>query len=129
MKRYSKYFYKENGQWKMTYKGWKEYNRKVKGTSGKPMVTPEGVTVLTSVQTTYSDSPFKKFMDSMGVRGISSKSFGSWQRETAGAVWGRYAEKSPAAGMLILQQGELQGMMLQELLNMIILLQVPNRVI
>ena len=97
MKRYSKYFYKENGQWKMTYEGWKEYNRKVKGTSGKPMVTPEGVTVLTSVQTTYSDSPFKKFMDSMGVRGISSKSFGSWQRETAGAVWGRYAEKSPAA--------------------------------
>lgn len=97
MKRYSKYFYEENGQWKMTYEGWKEYNRKVKGTSGEPMVTPEGVTVLTSVQTTYSDSPFKKFMDSMGVRGISSKSFGPWQRETAGAVWGRYAEKSPAA--------------------------------
>lgn len=97
MKRYSKYFYKENGQWKMTYEGWKEYNRKVKGTSGKPMVTPEGVTVLTSVQTTYSDSPFKKFMDSMGMRGMSSKSFGDWQRNTAGAVWGRYAENSPAA--------------------------------
>lgn len=97
MKRYSKYFYKENGQWKMTYEGWKEYNRKVKGTSGKPMVTPEGVTVLTSVQTTYSDSPFKKFMDSMGMRGMSSKSFGDWQRNTAGAVWGRYAESSPAA--------------------------------
>ena len=97
MKRYSKYFYKENGQWKMTHEGWKEYNRKVKGTSGKPMVTPEGVTILTSVQTTYSDSQFKKFMDSMGVKGISSKSYGPWQRETAGAVWGRYAESSPAA--------------------------------
>lgn len=97
MKRYSKYFYKENGQWKMTHEGWKEYNRKVKGTSGKPMVTPEGVTILTSVQTTYSDSPFKKFMDSIGVKGISSKSYGSWQRKTAGAVWGRYAESSPAA--------------------------------
>lgn len=96
MKKYSKYFYKENGQWKMNQKGWKEYNRKVKSTSGKPMVTPEGVTILTGVQTTYSDSPFKKFMDSIGVRGISSKSFGPWQRETAGAVWGRYAEKSPA---------------------------------
>jgi hypothetical protein len=97
MKRYSKYFYKENGQWKMNHAGWKEYNRKIKGTSGKPMVTPEGVTVLTSVQTTYSDSPFKKFMDSMGMRGMSSKSFGDWQRNTAGAVWGRYAENSPAA--------------------------------
>ena len=97
MKRYSKYFYKENGQWKMTYEGWKEYNRKIKGTSGKPMVTPEGVTILTNVQTTYSDSPFKKFMDSMGMRGMSSKSFGDWQRNTADAVWGRYAENSPAA--------------------------------
>ena len=97
MKRYSKYFYKENGQWKMNHAGWKEYNRKVKGTSGKPMVTPEGVTILTNVQTTYSDSPFKKFMDSMGMRGMSSKSFGNWQRNTAGAIWGRYAESSPAA--------------------------------
>ena len=96
-KRYSKYFYKENGQWKMTHEGWKEYNRKIKGTSGKPMVTPEGVTILTNVQPTYSDSPFKKFMDSMGMRGMSSKSFGDWQRNTAGAVWGRYAENSPAA--------------------------------
>ena len=97
MKRYSKYFYKENGQWKMNHAGWEEYNRKVKGTSGKPMVTPEGVTILTNVQTTYSDSPFKKFMDSMGMRGMSSKSFGNWQRNTAGAIWGRYAESSPAA--------------------------------
>lgn len=97
MKKYSKYFYKENGQWKMNHAGWKEYNRKVTGTTGKPMVTPEGVTILTNVQPTYSDSPFKKFMDSMGMRGMSSKSFGDWQRNTAGAVWGRYAENSPAA--------------------------------
>ena len=97
MKRYSKYFYKENGQWKMNYAGWEEYNRKIKGTSGKPMVTPEGVTILTNVQPTYSDSPFKKFMDSMGIRGISSKSFGDWQRNTAGAIWGKYADDSPAA--------------------------------
>lgn len=97
MKKYSKYFYKENGQWKMNHAGWKEYNRKVTGTTGKPMVTPSGVTILTNVQPTYSDSPFKKFMDSMGMRGMSSKSFGDWQRNTAGAVWGRYAENSPAA--------------------------------
>lgn len=97
MERYSKYFYKENGQWKMNHAGWEEYNRKVKGTTGKPMVTPEGVTILTNVQPAYSDSPFKKFMDSMGMRGMSSKSFGNWQRNTAGAIWGRYADDSPAA--------------------------------
>lgn len=97
MKKYSKYFYKENGQWKMNHAGWKEYNRKVTGTTGKPMVTPEGVTILTNVQPTYSDSPFKKFMDSMGMRGMSSKSFGDWQRNTAGAIWGKYADGSPAA--------------------------------
>jgi len=26
MKNYSKYFYKENGQWKMNQEGWKAYN-------------------------------------------------------------------------------------------------------
>lgn len=98
MKKYSKYFYKENGQWKMNHAGWKEYNRKITGTTGRPMVTPEGVTILTNVQPTYSDSPFKKFMDSMGMGGMSSKSFGNWQRNTAGAIWGRYADDSPAAG-------------------------------
>lgn len=97
MKKYSKYFYKENGQWKMNHAGGKEYNRKITGTTGRPMVTPEGVTILTNVQPTYSDSPFKKFMDSMGMRGMSSKSFGNWQRNTAGAIWGRYADDSPAA--------------------------------
>lgn len=97
MERYSKYFYKENDQWKMTHEGWKEYNRKIKGISGKPMVTPEGVTTLTSAQAIYFDSPFKKFMDSIGVRDISSKSYDPWQGEIAGAVWGRYAEESPAA--------------------------------
>ena len=97
MEKYSKYFYKENGQWKMNHAGWKEYNRKIKGTSGKPMVTPEGVTILTNVQPTYSDSPFKKFIDSMGMRGMSSKSFGDWQRNTAGAIWGKYADGSLAA--------------------------------
>lgn len=97
MKKYSKYFYKENGQWKMNHAGWEEYNRKITGTTGKPMVTPEGTTILTNVQPTYSDSPFKKFMDSMGMRGMSSKSFGDWQRNTAGAIWGKYADDSPAA--------------------------------
>lgn len=87
IKKYSKYFYKENGQWKMTDEGWKEYNRKVSSTSGKPMFTPEGVTILTDVYPVYHDSPFKIFMDSIGVKDIS----------TAGELWGKYSENSPAA--------------------------------
>ena len=95
VKKYSKYFYKDNGQWKMTAEGWKEYNRKVEGTSGKPMTTPEGVTTLVNVYPVYSDSPFKVFMDSIGVKDISSKSFGPWQSKTAGELWGKYSEDSP----------------------------------
>ena len=97
MKRYSKYFYKENGQWKMTKEGWKEYNRKIKGTTGDTMVTPSGVTILANVQDTYLDSPFKQFMNSHGMKGLSSTAFGPWQRNTAGAIWGKYADDSPAA--------------------------------
>lgn len=97
IKNYSQYFYKENGQWKMRTAGWKEYNRKVAVSNGTPMVTPEGTTILTNVSPSYHDSPFKKFMDSMGMRGMSSKKFGDWQRNTAGNIWGKYLETSPAA--------------------------------
>ena len=97
IKKYSQYFYKENGQWKMSTAGWKEYNRKVAVSNGTPMVTPEGTTILTNVSPSYHDSPFKKFMDSMGMRGMSSKKFGDWQRNTAGNIWGKYFETSPAA--------------------------------
>lgn len=36
-------------------------------------------------------------MDSIGMRGTSSESFGDQQRDTAGAYWGKYADDSPAA--------------------------------
>lgn len=93
LKKYSKYFYRDaNGRIKMTWEGWQEYNRKVKGTSGKPMVTPEGVTILTSVGTTYSKSPFRTFMDSIGAKNVKG-----WQPGNLGNVWGRYITNSPAA--------------------------------
>lgn len=93
LKNYSKYFYRDaNGRIKMTWEGWQEYNRKVKGTSGKPMVTPEGTTILTSVGTTYSKSPFRTFMDSIGAKNVKG-----WQPGNLGNVWGRYITNSPAA--------------------------------
>lgn len=92
MKRYSKYFYKDShGQMRMTYAGWKEYNKKVKSTSGKPMVTPGGITILTSVSTTYGKSPFRQFMDNLGAYKVTK---GKWQPGNLGNVWSRYVNSS-----------------------------------
>lgn len=92
MKRYSKYFYKDShGQMRMTYAGWKEYNKKVKSTSSKPMVTPEGTTILTSVSTTYVKSPFRQFMDNLGAYKVTK---GKWQPSNLGNVWSRYVNSS-----------------------------------
>lgn len=102
LKNYSKYFYKENGQWKMTHEGWREYNRNA---TPKVIVagSGSGTAALMNAETQLSHSKkftptaFRKFMDSIGVRGISSKTYGSWQRNNAGAAWGRYTVESPMA--------------------------------
>lgn len=92
MKRYSKYFYEDShGQMRMTYAGWKEYNKKVKSTSGKPMVTPEGTTILIPVSTTYEKSPFRQFMDNLGAYKVTK---GKWQPGNLGNVWSRYVNSS-----------------------------------
>lgn len=93
MKNYSKYFYKENGQWKMNYEGWKAYNSKryIPGTTSPSTGIPV-------TQGQYVDSDFKKFIDGLGGKGaISSDSFGSNQKVNVGRLWGRYADDSPAA--------------------------------
>lgn len=92
MKKYSKYFYKENGQWKMNHEGWKAYNSEkyIPGT-----VSPTGV-IATKGQ--FVDSDFKEFIDGLGGKGaISSDSFGPNQRVNVGRLWGRYADDSSAA--------------------------------
>ena len=64
MKKYSKYFYKENGQWKMNQEGWKAYNSKkyIPGT-----VSPS--TGIPVTQGQFVDSDFKRFIDRLGGRG------------------------------------------------------------
>lgn len=93
MKKYSKYFYKEDGQWKMNTEGWRAYNSK-KYIPG--IVSPStGVTVT---QGQFVDSDFKTFVDGLGTTGsVSSDSFGPHQRVTIGNLWGRYTDNSPAA--------------------------------
>lgn len=93
MKKYSKYFYKENGQWKMNQEGWKAYNSKkyIPGT-----VSPS--TGIPVTQGQFVDSDFKRFIDRLGSRGaVSSDSFGPNQRVNVGRLWGKYADNSPAA--------------------------------
>lgn len=93
MKKYSKYFYKENGQWKMNQEGWKAYNSKkyIPGT-----VSPS--TGIPVTQGQFVDSDFKRFIDGLGGKGaISSDSFGPNQRVNVGRLWGRHADDSPAA--------------------------------
>lgn len=92
MKKYSKYFYKENGQWKMNQEGWKAYNSK-KYISGT--VSPS--TGITVTQGQFVDSDFKRFIDRLGGKGaVSSDSFGPNQRVNVGRLWGKYADNSPA---------------------------------
>lgn len=93
MKSFSKYFYKENGQWKMNQEGWKAYNSK--------KYIPGTVSPSTGIMVTPGrevDSDFKVFMDRLGAKGsISSNSFGPNQRVNVGKLWGKYADDSPAA--------------------------------
>ena len=92
MKKYSKYFYKENGQWKMNHEGWKAYNSKKHIPAA---VSPTGVIIIEGRSV---DSDFKEFIDGLGGKGaISSDSFGPNQGVNVGRLWGRYADDSPAA--------------------------------
>ena len=97
MKRYSKYFYKENGQWKMKYAGWKEYNR-----NATPRVTSagsgSGTARLMNVETQmqngskkFTPTAFRQFMDSMGAHNVTK---GKWQPGNLGNVWSRYVNSS-----------------------------------
>ena len=95
MKNFSKYFYKDShGQMRMTYEGWKEYNRKNKGTiAGKVMTTPEGTTIrVADTHKGETPSAFRVFMDSIGAYKVTK---GKWQPGNLGNVWSRYVN-SPA---------------------------------
>lgn len=93
MKKYSKYFYKEDGQWKMNQEGWKAYNSK--------RYIPGMLSPSTGIQVTqgqYVDSDFKRFIDGLGGKDtISSDSFDPNQEINVGRLWGKYADDSPAA--------------------------------
>lgn len=99
MKYYSKYFYKDShGQMRMTWAGWKEYNR-----NATPRVTSagsgSGTARLMNVETQmqggkrpFTPTAFRTFMDDLGANKVTK---GKWQPGNFGNVWGRYVN-SPA---------------------------------
>lgn len=98
MKRYSKYFYKDShGQMRMTYAGWKEYNR-----NATPRVTSagsgSGTARLMNVETQmqngskkFTPTTFRQFMDNLGAYKVTK---GKWQPGNLGNVWSRYVNSS-----------------------------------
>lgn len=98
MKRYSKYFYKDShGQMRMTYAGWKEYNR-----DATPRVTSagsgSGTARLMNVETQmqngskrFTPTTFRQFMDNLGAYKVTK---GKWQPGNLGNVWSRYVNSS-----------------------------------
>ena len=99
MKYYSKYFYKDShGQMRMTWEGWKEYNR-----NATPRVTSagsgSGTARLMNVETQmqggkrpFTPTAFRTFMDNLGANKVTK---GKWQPGNFGNVWAKYAN-SPA---------------------------------
>lgn len=97
MKRYSKYFYKDNhGQMRMTWAGWQEYTR-----NATPRVTSAGsgsgtarIMKMQNGSKKSTPTAFRQFMDSIGAYSVTK---GKWQPGNLGNVWNRYANNSPAA--------------------------------
>ena len=98
VQKFSDYFTTDaNGKVKLTEEGMREYRRKINSATGKTSVTPEGTTILTDVQQIRNaDSPFKEFMDSIGMN--SENGFENWSNyERAGELWQNYIANDPSA--------------------------------
>jgi hypothetical protein len=97
MKNFSKYFYKENGQWKMKYAGWKEYNRNATSRTilvGSGRSTTRLMDVETQMQNgskKFTPTAFRQFMDNIGAHNVTK---GKWQPGNLGNVWSRYVNSS-----------------------------------
>ena len=100
MKNFSKYFYKDShGQMRMTWAGWKEYNRNAvsKATvagSGSGTAALMNAETQLSHNKKFNPTAFRQFMDSIGAHNATK---GKWQPGNLGNVWGRYASDSPMA--------------------------------
>ena len=93
MEKYSKYFYKdEQGKWQLNKAGWDEYNRNTGESKKSGVLGVSSKTISAQIRGENPDhTEFRKFMDSLGMSSTP------WQKDNAGALWGRYVEEPPAA--------------------------------
>lgn len=100
---FKQFFHRDaTGKMKMTPAGLAEYRRQVYTKTGKPMVTPEGTTILTNVSWKQSASPFKRFMDSIGAKKFvgnkTDKTHLDYQPGNLGSIFSRYSKGNTADG-------------------------------
>lgn len=100
---YSKYFYKDKGQWKMNVAGWEAYEKQgfrptYEKTIGAPILknskwdNPEFVPK-------YAHSDFRKFMDEIGAGEVIRKGYSEANKPIIGDLWKNYSEESPESKM------------------------------
>ena len=101
MKNYSKYFYKDShGQMRMTWAGWKEYNRNatpkatVAGSGSGTAALMNAETQMQNGSKKFTPTAFRQFMNSIGAYNVTK---GKWQPGNLGNVWNRYVTNSPEA--------------------------------
>lgn len=101
MKNYSKYFYKDShGQIRMTWAGWKEYNRNaiskatVAGSGSGTAALMNAETQMQNGSKKFTPTAFRQFMNSIGAYNVTK---GKWQPGNLGNVWNRYVTNSPEA--------------------------------
>lgn len=96
--KYKDYFTTDDyGNVKLTKEGWKEATRQMSSIDGKPMTTPEGTTILTEAKSKIENSPFGKFLNSLGMKDLNNKNYDSKQAEAVGLLWNLYMENPVAA--------------------------------
>lgn len=92
IKNYSDYFYKDaQGRTRLTVKGLNEYRRKIYAPT-----TTSGPVIPNTRKSVYIETPFKKFLDSIGGS-MSAEEGAGWNSARIGELWEKYVKNSPEA--------------------------------
>lgn len=98
---YKKYFYKDaEGNYRMNRAGWEEYNKKtteVNKVNALSNINYTPFSKVQSVRTGDNRTPFRKLMDSIGVK---FNGYGPNQSKAAGRKWENYMSNSPESDAL-----------------------------
>lgn len=100
---YSKYFYKDKGQWKMNVAGWEAYEKQgFRPTYEAAVGAPRSETSKwekPEFVPKYAQSDFRKFMDEIGAGEVIRKGYSEANKPIIGDLWKNYSEESPESKM------------------------------